>query len=122
MSMENVKQFYQLVVTDQELRQQLTVLSEQSEVQAMDQYKVASLIEQQIIPIATQRGLPFTMEDLERFNQELKEASENGELSVEELDSVAGGLGGGAGAGFCVGFGIGGAVGFGFGACFIIGI
>lgn len=120
MSIENVKQFYQLAVTDQELRQELTRLSEQAGVQAIDKSKAESMIEQLVIPIATQRGLPFTIDDLQQYNQELKKAQASGELSAEELDSVAGGVGVGGGA--CFFIGLAGAIDIGDAFCFFIGI
>lgn len=92
MSMENVKKFYQAVATDESLRVRLSALNKQYDGEALDEEKKAALVEKLVLPIAAEKGLDFTMEDLRQYNENINKRSEDGELSSDELDAVAGGL------------------------------
>ena len=120
MSIENVKQFYQMVISEEDLRQKLAELGGRMGARDLDQVKAERMVEQYIIPLAAERGLPFTVGDFQQFNKELKDAKGSGELSAEELDSVAGGVG--PGGGFCIGVGFAFAVEIGDAFCFIVGL
>ncbi|SFG13315.1 Nitrogen fixation protein of unknown function [Desulfotomaculum arcticum] len=115
MSKENVKKFYEAVVADEGLRTRLSDISKQYQGETMDEEKSAELVEKLILPIASEMGLEFTIEELRQYEQDLGQANVNRELDSNELDAVAGGLSGGAciivgvtvgGSGFCFGPGV----------------
>ena len=105
MSLEQVKQFYQMVTTDEAVRMRLNGINEQVAGQALDAESIKEFAEKWILPIAAEYGVPFTYEELKEYNETLK--NPQGDLSMEELDSVAGGVGAGGGICFFVGLAIG---------------
>lgn len=69
MSQEVVRNFFQFIETDEELQEQVKNANNSATV----------------IQIATKKGYEFTAEELQEYMQ-------NEELSLEELEAVAGGL------------------------------
>lgn len=118
MSKENVKKFYQAVATDESLRVRLSELNKKYEGEAPNEEKKAALVEKLVLPIAAEMGLAFSMEDLLKYEEEMRQGSSDDELNIEELGAVSGGTG--FGVGYCVV--VGGGVGIALGICFIIGI
>jgi hypothetical protein len=101
MSVENVEKFYGLLAEDKELREKITNAGEElkSRLKTKEDVKDKGLAEGFALlePFAREAGCPFTLEDLQSY-QEGKERS----LTDEELDAVAGGdFGGGC---FLLGF------------------
>jgi hypothetical protein len=118
MSRENVKKFYETVTEDDGLRLRLSELFNQYQGQEIDEAKRAVLVEELVLPVAAEKGLPFTLEELKEYEETIRKERATGELSADELDAVAGGFGGAAG--FCIVIGVGGYVGAGL--CLIIGV
>ena len=94
MSVENVKKFYEVVSRDESMKQKFVELSRKYQGQQMDEAKAMSVMEQEGLPMAAQRGYSFTMDDLKAYGEEMKQANMNCELSDEEMQAVAGGDGG----------------------------
>lgn len=117
MSKENVRQFYQMVAKDEELKNKIVALFKPYEGQDLDQETRTKLVETLLIPVAAERGLPFTVGDVLELERDARDSQQSEELSNEELDAVAGGLG--VGLLFC--FGVGAGVGFIAGVCTWIG-
>ena len=119
MSVENVKKFYEAVAQDKEMQQKFTDLNQKYQGQPMDEAKAMSVMAQEALPLASQLGYSFTMDELKAYGEEMQQANMNSELSEEEMKAVTGGdgtqfvcafigVGDGAGAsGFCFLFGYG---------------
>lgn len=118
MSLENIKQFYQLATTDDALRQKLNEINTHVAKESVKPENLKALTEQWVLPIATEYGVPFTYDELMGYNETLK--TQQGELSPEELETVAGGIGGGFAVCFIVGSGV--YVDFLDALCFFVGI
>jgi predicted ribosomally synthesized peptide with nif11-like leader len=91
MSTENVKKFYEAVSQDESLKQKFVELSQKYQGQQMDEAKMKSITEEEVLPMAKQIGYSFTMDDLKEFGEEMKRANMNCELSEEEMEAVTGG-------------------------------
>ena len=109
MSIENVKKFYEAVSQDESLKQKFVELSKKYQGEALDETKMKSITENDVLPLAAQLGYSFTMDDLKAYSEEMKQANMNRELSDEEMQAVAGGgslicavIGVGSNSGFCV--------------------
>lgn len=118
MSQENVKKFYQMVATEETLKTQLAELFKPYQGQKMDESKKAELAEKILLPIAVEKGMAFTMEELHQYEIETSQKDLDGELSAEELEAVAGGNLGGA---VCFILGIGAGI-IDISLCFFVGI
>ena len=112
MSQENVKQFYQKLAADETIRTKLTDLFQPYAGQELDEERRTTLANQILLPFAEEQGLPFTLEELRQFEEDLIKRKADGELSEEELEAVAGGLG--IGFALCIFVGLGLGVMFGF--------
>ncbi len=112
--MKNFEQFYEDVKTNPELQQKLSTA--QAKIKSNDP-KAAF---EQILPVIREAGYDFSLEELEAYAKE-HQPNADGEMSLDELDAVAGG-----GGCFLVGFDVGtfciaiGADNVGFG-CFLVG-
>ena len=91
MSVENVKKFYEVLSQDETLKQKFVELSRKYQGQPMDEAKMQSIAEQEVLTLAAQMGYPFTMDDLNAYGEEMKRAHMNRELNDEELQAVTGG-------------------------------
>ena len=91
MSVENVKKFYEAVAQDEALKQKFVQLSQKYQGQPMDEEKAMALTEQEVLPLAAQMGYSFTMDDLNGYGEEMKQAKMGCELSEEEMQAVTGG-------------------------------
>ena len=92
MAKENVGKFYDKLAQDAALAEKLNALdkdfAEKNGASADDAAMREKAVEAIIIPLAKEVGLPFTLEELKKYEQEqLKEMN----LSEDELDQVAGG-------------------------------
>jgi hypothetical protein len=92
MAKENVSKFYEAVAADEGLRARLNDLSKPYQGQEMNEEKKAALVEQLVLPIAAEMGWDFSTEELRQYEEEMVQASKNGELNDAELEAVAGGL------------------------------
>ncbi len=90
--MKTIADFYEQITTDTELQQKLAAAQTESK---SDDPRAAF---EQIIPVIREAGYDFTYDELKAYAEENKPDSA-GEMSLEELDSVAGGKG------FCIIFG-----------------
>ena len=98
MAKENVGKFYEKLAQDAALAEKLNALDKKfadtNEGSADDIAFREKAVAAIVIPLAEEVGLPFTLEELKKYEQEqLKEMN----LSEDELDQVAGG--GAAGSG-----------------------
>ena len=91
MSVENVKKFYEAVAQDEALKQKFIELSRKYQAQQMDEAKAMAVTEQEVLPFAQQTGYSFAMNDLKSYDEEVKQAKMNSELSDGELEAVSGG-------------------------------
>ena len=92
MAKENVGKFYDKLAQDAALAEKLNALdkdfAEKNGASSDDAAMREKAVEAIIIPLAKEVGLPFTLEELKKYEQEqLKEMN----LSEDELDQVAGG-------------------------------
>ncbi|WP_027397922.1 Nif11 family protein [Anaerovibrio lipolyticus] len=92
MAKENVGKFYEKLAQDAALAEKLNALDKKfadtNEGSADDIAFREKAVEAIVIPLAEEVGLPFTLEELKKYEQEqLKEMN----LSEDELDQVAGG-------------------------------
>ena len=106
MSLENVKQFYQMVAVDEIVRTKLADLFQTNQTQQADEAKKAELVTSLLLPFAAEQGFHFTLEELRQYEQENAKRVAESELSNDELEAVAGGDVA-AGACFIIGFGAG---------------
>jgi predicted ribosomally synthesized peptide with nif11-like leader len=74
MSKATVNEFFKSLESDEVLQRQVKSVSSSDE----------------IVQIASTRGYEFNVQDLQEY---MREADENEELSIDELEAVAGGLG-----------------------------
>jgi predicted ribosomally synthesized peptide with nif11-like leader len=118
MSIENVKQFYQVLATDEELKANLTELMKPYQGLEMNEGNRIELAEKILLPIAAEKGMAFTVEDLHQYEREVSQKNQTGELSDEEMEAVAGGLGIAFALCIIIGFGAGVHTGF----CWITGL
>lgn len=110
MSIENVKMFYEVLSQDESLKQKFVEPSKKYQGQQMDEAKMWSITEEEVLPMAKQMGFSFTIADLKAYGEEMKQAKMNCELSDEEMTAVTGGnglsfyclIGGGGGGVVCV--------------------
>ena len=91
MSAENVKKFYEAVSRDEALKQKFIELSQKYQGQPMNEAKMQAIAEKEVLTLAAQMGYPFTMDDLNAYGEEMKQAHMNRELNDEELQAVTGG-------------------------------
>ena len=105
MSIENGKKFYEAIAADENLRQRLAALSQSYAAETLDEAKLLQLAENEVLPIAAERGLPFTLAEFRQYAAEQYQTQAGHDLSDEELAAVTGG------EGWCVIIGVGGAEG-----------
>ncbi len=99
MSVENVKKFYTALSQDEALQKEFVELAKKYQGQPMDETKAMSLMEQEVLPVAKQKGYSFSIADVNAYGEEMKHADLNRELSDLELQAVTGG---GTYTGFCI--------------------
>ena len=90
MSVENVKKFYEALARDDSLRQKLTDIFHTHQFEPLDAAKAARLVEQEILPLATELGFSFTTEELKQHELTLWQS---GALSETDLQNITGGNG-----------------------------
>ena len=107
MSKESVQKFYELLMTDPVVADELKKIAAGRDI--ADPEKAAVLV----VDFAAKKGFDFTTRELARFEQENQR-----ELTPEELEKINA-----AGGGYCLGLGIGWNEGYGIGytKCTIIG-
>jgi len=81
MSTDNVKKFYECVAQDEALKQKLLELSQKYQGQSLDESKVMTLMEREVLPLAQQMGYSFTMDDLKSCDEKMQQRYTNGELN-----------------------------------------
>ena len=82
MATDNIRIFFQRVVDDATLQEQIKALAGQDAAQA----------EAAVMKLAAEQGLPFTAEELQAFAaEEAKAATQWEDLSDSDLEQVAGG-------------------------------
>lgn len=91
MSVQNVKEFYQLLLKDQDLYQRVVEISQNQQGKILDDMAVERLLEKEILPLAEARGLSFTLLDLHQAVLEAQRTTGTDELSDGELAAIAGG-------------------------------
>ncbi len=97
--MKNFEQFYEDVKTDPELQKQLAAID------AARESDDARAVMESMLPAIRQAGYDFTYDDMEAYARAEMPGSSN-EMSMEELDAVAGGGSTDIG-GCCIGIGLG---------------
>ena len=70
MSMENVKKFYELAEIDKEFAQKLARLDSEMSLEASDLANLKDIVNEKIIPLAKEKGLDFTAEEMVEFANE----------------------------------------------------
>ncbi len=84
--MKPIEQFYEDIKTDSELQKKLTAAES---VVTGDDPRAAF---EQILPVIREAGYDFSLEELETYAKE-HHPNADGEMSLDELDAVAGGGG-----------------------------
>lgn len=88
MAIENVKKFFELVKSDEELAREIAKIKDeiQNKGETMDYEQIIS---KKVIPLAKEHGLDFTMEDFLKYTNSMVQ---QGELSDDDLLNVSGGM------------------------------
>ena len=88
MAIENVKKFFELVKSDEELAREIAKIKDeiQNKGEAVDYEQIIS---KKVIPLAKKHGLDFTMEDFLKYTNSMVQ---QGELSDDDLLNVSGGM------------------------------
>lgn len=87
MSRENVKKFYELVQEDAVLAQELERLNSEIQLETSDFARLKEIVSENILPLAQERGLEFSADELlEHANAEYMK------LDAEELLDISGGV------------------------------
>ena len=92
MSVENVRKFYEAVSQDKGMQQKFIDLSRKYKSDTVDEARVDSIVELDIVPFAKKLGYDFTVDDLKAFGAEMEKSNMNCALSEEEMQAVAGGI------------------------------
>ncbi len=93
MAKENIGQFYTAVFANENRRKQFEEMGRLYSDREPSEAERIELVERHLIPMASEMGYGFTFDELRDYEKEMLERNNNsGELSVEELDAVAGGL------------------------------
>lgn len=81
------------MASDESLRARISNLFQRYQNQTIDETK-AALIEELFLPLAAEKGFSFSLDEIhtKQYEIDMIKEPENGELSLERLDSVAGGL------------------------------
>ena len=87
MSRENVKKFYELAENDMELAQKLASLDSEMALEASDLANLKAIVKEKIIPLANEKGLDFTADEMVDFANE-----KYIQLSEDDLLEVSGGV------------------------------
>ena len=102
MAVNDVKKFYEAILQDSALRQEIDAISQGHKGETIDEVKALSIIEQEVLPLAARMGFFFTLQDFQQYGTEMQSSSDAGRaLSDEEMQLVAGGTNMA-----CVGFGL----------------
>ncbi len=90
MSVENVQKFFELVKSNEDLAQEIEKIKNEAQNKAgtVDYEKIIS---ENVIPMAKERGLEFTLEDFLTYSSSI---APQGELSDDDLLNVSGGWSG----------------------------
>lgn len=91
MSTENVKSFYETITRDEGLRQKLAELSQKKQGEAADEEARIRMVNEDILPLAEEMGMPFTLEELKQYENGMNQANGDNELNDAELQAVAAG-------------------------------
>lgn len=88
MAIENVKKFFELVKSDEELAREIAKIKDeiQNKGETVDYEQIIS---KKVIPMAKKHGLDFTMEDFLKYTNSMVQ---QGELSDDDLLNVSGGM------------------------------
>lgn len=88
MAIENVKKFFELVKSDEELAREIAKIKDeiQNKGETVDYEQIIS---KKVIPLAKEHGLDFTMEDFLKYTNSMVQ---QGELSDDDLLNVSGGM------------------------------
>ena len=92
MSVENVGKFYEAVSQDKAMQQKFIDLSRKYKSDTVDEARVDSIVEQDVVPLAKQMGYEFTLDDLRAYGEQARQLHQGAELSEEEMKAVAGGV------------------------------
>ena len=92
MSVENVGKFYEAVSQDKAMQQKFIDLSRKYKSDTVDEARVDSIVEQDVVPLAKQMGYEFTLDDLRAYGEQARQLHQGAELSEEEMKAVAGGI------------------------------
>ncbi len=88
MAIENVKKFFELVKSDEELAREIAKIKDeiQNKGETVDYEQIIS---KKVIPLAKEHGLDFTIEDFLKYTNSMVQ---QGELSDDDLLNVSGGM------------------------------
>ncbi len=90
MSVENVQKFFELVKSNEELAQEIEKIKNKTQNKA-GTVDYEQIISENVIPMAKERGLEFTLEDFLTYSSSI---APQGELSDDDLLNVSGGWSG----------------------------
>ena len=92
MSTENVEKFFELLATDEALRTQVSQMLKDELGEDRDEARALAALEARVIPLARQRGLEFTREELVEYGEKARNTQGDGTLCDDEMEAVAGGV------------------------------
>lgn len=90
MSVENVQKFFELVKSNEELAQEIERIKNEAQNKA-GAVDYEQIISKNVIPMAKEHGLGFTLEDFLKYSSSI---AQQGELSDDDLLNVSGGWSG----------------------------
>ncbi len=117
MAIENIRKFYAILSENEGMVKKLGEFGKEYSKPGVTEEQKVEYVEKYVLPMAAETGCDFTVQELKAFEvEQVEELKKNGELSEDELDGVAGGIG----IGYCLGIGAGFNIHFG-GYCVFIG-
>jgi len=109
MAKENISKFFEAVQTEEELKQKIEAIDREyrEQGQELTESQRIMITGERILPLAADRGLHFTIDELKDFETEqLEKFKGDGEISQQELETaVVGGVYNGAALCFIIGLG-----------------
>ena len=92
MSVENAKKFYEAVSQDKEIQKKFIDLSRKYKGEPIDEEKIKSVVNGEILPLAAEMGFQITLDDLKQYEKEMLQPAADREMSESEMQAVSGGF------------------------------
>jgi len=91
MAQENVKLFLEALAKDKNLKDKVLEMSKKYEGKTLDEEKLNSIYQNELMPFAKECGFEFTLSEYKSYGLQAKKV-ETGKLDDDELKAVSGGV------------------------------